>query len=116
LYAWCDPQKEEGLAVLLARQGYKCLLCEYDWNPLAQSLIEGRGINKKLDRFNEYSLRLMKRLKQESPEGTMPEIDHILAIRHGGQSIGLSNHQAICENCHKAKTKVDNSGKRLKKV
>lgn len=43
------------------------------------------------------------------------EVDHILAISKGGQSVGLDNHQAICYSCHKEKTKKDLSGKRRKK-
>ena len=114
LYAWCEPQKESSLAVLLARQGYKCATCGYDWNPLAESLIAAPGINKKLNRFTEYSLRLIKRLKRTVDKDRKPEVDHLIPISKGGQSIGLENVRAICNTCHKAKTKIDNSGKRLK--
>lgn len=112
--AWCYPQSEEGLAVLLSRQNYRCSICSYNWSVLADSLKGTRGIAKKLDYFSKFSIRLIKALKRYSPKGFKPEVDHILAIRHGGESIGLGNVRAICSLCHKVKSKVDNSGPRKK--
>ena len=118
-FAWANPQSEYGLAHLLARQDYKCAglpdrPCGQDWNPLADSLLGTRGIPKSLDRINVFNIRLIKSLKRQSPQGTKPEVDHIVPIYKGGQSIGFENHQICCSACHKIKSKVDNSGPRVK--
>jgi 5-methylcytosine-specific restriction endonuclease McrA len=115
-YAWANPQSEYGLAHLLARQGFKCVSCNYDWNPLAQSLLGTRGIPKGLDKLTQFNIRLIKALKRNSPIGTKPEVDHIHPIARGGNALGHDNHQGICTQCHKAKSKVDNSGPRSKCV
>lgn len=115
-FAWANPQSEEGLAFLLARQDYRCSACALDWNPLADSLLGTRGIGKSLDRLTTFSVRLLKSLKRQSPKGTKPEVDHIIPIAKGGQALGFDNHSAKCSTCHLAKTKLDNSGPRVKKV
>ena len=48
-----------------------------------------------------------KRLKNQVTLQYKPEVDHIVAISKGGESLGNSNHQAICYTCHKTKTKQD---------
>jgi len=116
MYAFLNPQSNEGVAILLARQLYKCRDCSYDWNPLVDLLINEKGLNKNLDRITECNIRLIKRLKRRVEEGRKPEVDHILAIKDGGASIGFENHQILCCLCHKAKTKIGNSGPRKKKV
>ena len=116
MYAWISPQKEEGLAMLLMRQDWKCAECLYDYAPLmAQLLANGRVYNKPVDFRLEYNYSLIKRIKQNAEKGRKPEVDHVLAISKGGQSIGLENVRCLCYLCHKAKTKIDNSGPRQKK-
>lgn len=96
--AWAYPQKEEALYFLLQRQGWKCNLCSHAYpEPTTPS--------------KWYT---MKRLKRASLPERKPEVDHIVPVYKGGTSIGLDNHQAICYTCHKAKTRIDNSGKRAK--
>ena len=117
--AWANPQSEYGLAHLLARQDYKCAglpdrPCGQDWNLLADSLLGTRGIPKSLDRINVFNIRLIKSLKRQSPKGTKPEVDHIVPIALGGACIGFGNHQILCTQCHKVKTKIQNSGPRKK--
>jgi len=87
IYAWSNPQKDQGRLILLERQDYKCNICNYDW-----------------------------KLVSYWPEDRQPEVDHIVPISKGGQALGLDNHQAICKMCHKVKTKVDNSGPRKKRT
>lgn len=113
-YTWANPQSEEGLQVLLARQDFRCAQCQYDWQPLTKSLLGTRGIPKALNTHATFNVRLMKALKRYSPKGTKPEVDHIIPIHKGGLSIGFDNHQTICYNCHKTKSKLDNSGPRKK--
>lgn len=112
--AWGYPQGEEGLASLLARQGYFCLICHYDYNPLADSILGKYGVPKSLDRLTIFHHKFIKILKSHSSGATLPEVDHELPISKGGQAIGLENVRAICRNCHKIKSKVDNSGPRKK--
>lgn len=97
--AWAYPQKEEALYFLLERQGWQCNVCRHAYPKYT-------GTGSKL-----YSMR---RLKRASLPERKPEVDHIIPIYKGGSSIGLENHQALCYTCHKAKTKIDNSGKRRK--
>ena len=86
MYAWSNPQKDQGRQYLLDRQDYVCNICKYDW------------------KMHSYW-----------PDDRQPEVDHIVPISKGGEALGLDNHQAICKTCHKAKTKIDNSGPRKKK-
>lgn len=114
-FAWANPQSDYGLAHLLARQNYACAGCNMDWNLLADSLKGTRGIPMFLDHLSRFSLRLIKAVKRYSPKGTKPEVDHIIPVSKGGQCLGFDNLQGICYICHKAKSKVDNSGPRKKK-
>lgn len=117
-FAWANPQKEYGLHILLARQDFKCNSCQYDYMPCIQACLQ--RLNRHHTTINpdkikeEISGLLMKWLKLTVLPQYKPEVDHIQAISKGGQAIGLENHQAICFLCHKAKTKVDNSGPRKK--
>lgn len=111
-YAWGYPQKEEGLQFLLIRQDYKCALCQYDYMPFIESYLRGKYYGcKKID-YDEINHYFMKRLKRHIPKDRRPEVDHVIPIYKGGQSLGLDNHQVICYTCHKIKTKVDVAGPR----
>lgn len=117
--AWGYPQKEEGLGLLLIRQQYKCNLCQHDWAPAVQNIITDTRIPpvpRNYDFMNNYNWALIKRLKNNCESALAPEVDHIVPVYKGGQSLGLENHQAICYTCHKAKSKIDNAGPRKKKV
>lgn len=58
----------------------------------------------------------MKALKRHLDAKLRPEVDHVVPIFKGGNSLGLGNHQILCALCHKAKTKADVTGtKRPKK-
>lgn len=114
-FAWANPQSEYGLAHLLHRQDYSCAGCAHNWHPLANSLMGTRGIAK-AHNVAQFSMRFMKSLKRQSPKGTKPEVDHVIPVALGGATLGFDNHQAICTQCHKAKTKIQNSGPRTKKA
>jgi hypothetical protein len=113
--AWAYPQKEDALKLLLIAQEWKCKGCSYDYRPQMESLIardKARyGGEWSIDQVPWYYL---KRLKSLVPKQYRPEVDHVIPIFKGGQSIGLENHQAICYTCHKNKTSNDLSGKRPK--
>lgn len=114
-YAWGYPQKEEGLNFLLIKQDFCCALCGYDYKPIIESRIVGRFYGTKSgDYRKELNYYIVKRMKAIVLRERAPEVDHIIPIYKGGQSLGLANHQAICYSCHKTKTKVDLSGKRKK--
>jgi hypothetical protein len=115
--AWAYPQKEEGLNLLLMRQDWKCNSCKYDYTDLIkQLLINGRVYNKPDDFKTELSFFLMKRIKRHSEPGREPEVDHVIPVSKGGQTLGISNHQVLCKSCHKSKSKIDNSGPRKSKT
>lgn len=117
--AWGYPQKEEALAFLLHRQGYKCNLCPYDYKPLVATVVNSHRSQYSSTEFNFETDLLSwsdaKRLKNLCPKGRNIDIDHIVAIYNGGTSLGIDNHQAICKTCHIEKTKKDLSGPRKKK-
>lgn len=106
--AWAYPQSEYGLYELLLRQGWKCAICAYDYLPTLGPILV--RYNWKLE--DGFNWGVMKVLKMKASDPHRPEVDHIVPIYKGGQSIGLDNHQCICYTCHKVKTKTDLSGKR----
>lgn len=122
--AWGYPQKEYGLGVLLIRQEFKCKICSFDWGTIIEEMYKRPKVPYGMVSHREkwrtvFSYWLTKALKDHMHSHDKPhriEVDHILAISKGGQSLGLDNHQAICFDCHKAKTKIDNSGPRKNKV
>lgn len=118
--AWAYPQKEDALRYLLERQTWKCATCAYDYEPFLRSMMDverrrypGDTVMASMD-FSKLPWHYFKRLKARVPSEYRPEVDHIIPIYKGGQSLGLDNHQAICYSCHKTKTKQDLSGKRKK--
>lgn len=114
--AWAYPQKEDALKYLLLRQEWKCLSCQYDYKPFLDAMIAkdraryGSGCTLEKLPWNYFS-----RLKMQVSPDRKPEVDHIIPISKGGQSLGLDNHQVLCYICHKIKTKIDNSGSRKKR-
>lgn len=122
--AWAYPQKEQGLGYLLLKQDYCCNICQHDWKPFIEDNIIGKTYGTKgieaqgwRERFVWAVIKRFKsRINRSETKHLRPEVDHIEPIYKGGQSIGLDNHQAICYGCHKAKSKVDNSGPRKKKL
>lgn len=120
--AWANPQKEEALTFLLMRQDYKCNVCKHDWAPLAQEVWARMHANRydaahwaTVDFKTQFNWGFTRRIKSNCPQEHALEVDHIVPIYKGGTALGLDNHQAICYTCHKAKSKVDNSGPRPKK-
>jgi hypothetical protein len=111
------PQKEQGLKFLLERQDWKCAICQFDYLPVLQeitkkdrvSYTDGSILPLSPETLSWYTF---KRLKRKVDKANRPEVDHIVPIYKGGESLGLENHQAICFTCHKAKTKRDLSGPR----
>jgi 5-methylcytosine-specific restriction endonuclease McrA len=114
--AWAYPQKEGGLRFLLIRQEWKCAICKYDYKAWMDKVLERdiKVYGKQMLDYDNLPWYYFSRLKTKVPSDRKPEVDHILAIYKGGQSLGLDNHQVLCYSCHKVKTKVDLSGKRNK--
>lgn len=104
--AWAYPQKEHALKYLLMRQDWKCNLCQFDYRPFLDKILEkmGEGDPTMAEGLFWYHF---KWLKNRTPAERKPEVDHIVPIYKGGESLGLANHQAICYTCHKAKTSKD---------
>ena len=112
-YAFIHPQKELGLEYHLQSQDFKCADCKFDYKPMIDNMTkkyEARNICGYCEdgRANE---RLFKRLKNmtENLHGRdkKPEVDHIVPVALGGDPVGFDNHQVLCYECHKNKTKTD---------
>lgn len=86
-YAWAHPQGDSGRRLLIQRQNFKCNICLFDWAPFLPNWNYGK-----------------------IPSERAPEVDHVIPVFKGGQTLGLENHQAICYTCHKVKTKADVTG------
>lgn len=113
--AWAYPQKEDGLRFLLIRQDWKCLDCGYDYRPIMESLAQkDRTITGESMPIETLSWFYFKRLKRKCPKEHRPEVDHLIPVSKGGETLGLENHQILCFFCHKKKSKIDNSGPRKK--
>lgn len=118
--AWGNPQKEQGLGYLLIKQNWKCNVCAFDWGAILESMFLEPKLPYGFKEYKttwrtEFSYWVVTKIKDRMHSTDLPhriEVDHILAISKGGQSLGLENHQAICFACHKVKTKVDLSGRR----
>lgn len=113
--AWAYPQKENALGFLLERQEWKCVGCQFDYKPLIDAMLarerQRYGNTFAIDKMPWY---YFKRLKEIISADRKPEVDHIIPVYKGGITLGLANHQVLCFTCHKAKSKVDNSGPRKK--
>lgn len=44
------------------------------------------------------------------------EIDHIVAIRDGGERLGLQNLQTLCRSCHSSKSAKEREARKHKKI
>ena len=118
---WGNPQKS-GLGTLLVRQNFKCNVCAFDYGTIVEEMFNKPKIPYGFSGLKETwrtkpSHWITNKLKDHMHANDLPhriEVDHIIAISKGGTSLGLDNHQAICYTCHKAKTKQDLSGKRVK--
>ncbi len=115
--AWAYPQKEDALRYLLLRQEWKCADCKYDYLPHLKDIVarDKRMLGADFWDMSKLPWYYFKRLKSRVPRERNPEVDHVIPISKGGESLGLANHQAICYTCHKSKSKIDNSGPRKKK-
>lgn len=102
----------------MARQDFKCASCAFDYAPYVTGSLN--YLNKGREKVDPASIssvmceRLAKLIKYKTPTDRLPEVDHIVPFAKGGQAIGFDNHQALCYTCHKAKSKLDNSGPRKK--
>lgn len=105
-YIWGYPQRSESLIYLLKKQNMKCNDCSHDYN---QYFIEE-------DHQFEINSDNYNKIRKLIPQEFKPEVDHIVAIMQGGESLGINNHQVLCYACHKKKTKKDIKKPRRKKT
>ena len=108
--AWARPQSAYGLNMLLEKQNFSCAECGIsylNYFNLALSKVSGysryihpRMESKKID-------ILIRKFRRMIPRDIRPEIDHIVPVSLNGTVIGLENHQILCSQCHKNKTKKD---------
>ncbi|HEY5235501.1 MAG TPA: HNH endonuclease signature motif containing protein [Rhabdochlamydiaceae bacterium] len=114
--AWAYPQKEDALRYLLVRQDWKCIDCQFDYRPIMEAIVErDRKISGTAMPIDTLPWYYLKRLKNKVDWENKPEVDHVIPVAKGGDTLGLSNHACRCYRCHKKKSKIDNSGPRKKK-
>lgn len=101
-----NPQQNAAMQILLIKQNLKCNICGYDYLPHILSVQKKIDDKIGLSKLNYYLIFLFKRSFSKN-KLRRPEVDHIIPIAAGGQSLGLDNHQLICNKCHKEKTKSD---------
>lgn len=112
-YAFTGPQSAHGLEYHLQTQDFKCIGCNFDYKPHLEEVCkkytkrnvivyseDGRAVPWVFD-------KLKWRIEVVVGKDKKPEVDHIVPIALGGESIGFDNHQVLCNNCHKEKTKGD---------
>lgn len=113
-YAFIHPQKEYGLEYHLQSQDFKCADCKFDYRQTMDKM--DKAYNKRnlvgWDENKEganpwYFGRLKYRVEIEFGKNKKPEVDHIVPIALGGDVVGFDNHQVLCYDCHKNKTKID---------
>lgn len=110
--AWARPQSGLGLYVLLNRAtNPNCSSCDFSYSLYleeaerkAWNYIRYRSLEKYDPRKIDYLMRVFKRIV---PRNRRPEVDHIQAISLEGIALGFDNHQVLCAECHKEKTKRD---------
>lgn len=99
-----NPQILQSAHEILLRQDYKCNKCQFDYKTLLkQESLENLNLYTTLFTIKCKVARLNKNNE------LLPEVDHIKPIALGGQALGLDNHQVLCRQCHKTKTKQDMS-------
>lgn len=104
-FMWGYPQKDEACHFILVRQDFKCHDCKFDYkDKLEEISLNTFGDKKHYDKFESFVF-----MKREIDRERRPEVDHIIPINKGGQSLGINNHQVLCNTCHLKKTKHDNS-------
>ena len=113
-YAFIQPQKEYGLEYHLQTQDFKCADCKFDYKQTMDKMdlaYKKRNImgwdENRLQANPWYFKRLKKLVNNEFGRSKKPEVDHIVPIALGGDTVGFDNHQVLCFSCHKNKTKLD---------
>jgi len=113
-YAFCMPQKEHGLEYHLQSQDFKCADCAFDYRQTMDKMdaaYKKRNLvgwsESKLAANPWYFGRLKNLVEKEFGRKKKPEVDHIVPIALGGDVVGFDNHQVLCYECHKNKTKTD---------
>lgn len=113
-YAFIAPQKEYGLEYHLQTQDFKCADCKFDYRQTMDKMntaYKKRGLKGwdecDIEASPYYFSRLKYRVEIEHGRNKKPEVDHIVPIALGGDPVGFDNHQVLCYDCHKNKTKLD---------
>lgn len=106
-FAHFNPQSKAGLQYLLVLQDFRCNQCGFDYRPFLEMLFEREITQDSLVEYSYEFNNLSYLMRREGFEEFLPEVDHILAIGLGGESLGLDNHQVLCRECHKIKTVED---------
>lgn len=118
-YLYCIPQSPESKIFHLLRQHMACKLCGLDYSDfLNKKYLAAERRRKRLieDYSGIESLKsIVEDLKEDSISlyqigygtGDTIQVDHIIPIFMGGQSLGVENIQILCKPCHKQKTTME---------
>lgn len=104
---WSRPNSTYGLYELINRQNGKCAHCDLSYLSYIEQIMPKKIALNKEELSPKRIDSLMRKLKKLIPRNIRPEIDHVVPISLGGVSLGLENHQILCSQCHKVKTKND---------
>jgi hypothetical protein len=108
--AWAQPNGSHGLRVLLYRDGFECANCQFSYRSLFLDAF------RKVRRRNDFRFprikskrieKLIKSFRRLVPTNIRPEVDHVIPVSLGGQTLGFENLQILCRQCHKVKSKKD---------
>lgn len=131
VYTYLNPQSNHGMSILFENlQMAVCVGCGLDYEDYLKEGMKKvnedlMAFEKRMEEFHKnfpehpktppvkfltsiYDPRAITEAKKKIPELDSPEIDHIVAIKLGGQGAGFDNLQVLCCRCHKEKTKEDN--------
>lgn len=104
--AWSAPQRPNGLYILMVKQDWHCQSCKFDFKPARDAAIKSPLKKHSRSYKKDKYFYLMKGLRSFCND-RKPEVDHIVSVALGGQSIGMENVQMLCSICHKEKSKKD---------
>lgn len=108
--AWARPTGPYGVRVILYRDNFKCATCSFSYREFYVQAYE-KIRNRTYFRFPKIKTKrveyLIKTFRRLLPREFRLEIDHVVPLSFGGQTLGFKNLQILCSQCHKVKTKKE---------
>lgn len=108
--AWAKPNGAHGLKVLLYKNNFKCAVCGFSYRlyfDQAYLKVKNRPYFRRPRMRSQRIEYLIRAFRKLVPRDDRPEIDHVISVALGGQTLGFENLQLLCCKCHKVKSKKD---------